>query len=53
MLLWSVRLGKHIGRGRPTGMLANYLGTELVDLLWGAEDIPVISDAALNGEVPI
>lgn len=52
-LLWSVRLGKHIGRGRPTGMLANYLGIELVDLLWGAEDIPVISDAALNGEVPI
>ena len=33
-LLWSVRLGKIIGRSRPTGSLAEFLGEPLVNSLW-------------------
>ena len=33
-LLWSLRLGKVLGAGRPTGMLADFVGAGLVDKLW-------------------
>jgi energy-coupling factor transporter ATP-binding protein EcfA2 len=33
-LVWTVRLGKTIGRGRPTGMLAEFIGPSNVDLFW-------------------
>jgi len=33
-LLWTVRLGKHIGRARPAGMLADYIGHEALSALW-------------------
>ena len=33
-LLWSVRLGKIIGKSRPTGMLEDYLGEEFVSNIW-------------------
>jgi ABC-type branched-subunit amino acid transport system ATPase component len=33
-LLWSVRLGKIIGRTRPTGSLEEFLGDPLVHSLW-------------------
>lgn len=33
-LLWSVRLGKIIGRTRPTGLLEEFLGEPLVSALW-------------------
>jgi energy-coupling factor transporter ATP-binding protein EcfA2 len=36
-LLWSVRLGKFIGRVRPTGTLAEYIGENNVALLWGQD----------------
>lgn len=35
-LLWSVRLGKVMGRGRPSGMLAAFIGEPVLDLLWGS-----------------
>jgi energy-coupling factor transporter ATP-binding protein EcfA2 len=35
-LLWSVRLGKVIGKGKPVGMLENFLGAELVEQVWGS-----------------
>lgn len=33
-LLWTVRVGRVLGRGRPTGMLADFLGSDLVDRVW-------------------
>ena len=33
-LLWTVRVGKLLGRGRPTGMLADFLGAELMSHIW-------------------
>lgn len=33
-LLWSVRLGKIIGKERPAGMLAEFLGEEFVNNIW-------------------
>ena len=33
-LSWQERVGKVIGNQRPTGELASFLGTELVDILW-------------------
>jgi predicted ATPase len=35
-LLWTVRLGKEIARGRPTGMLADFIGSDLINQIWGA-----------------
>ena len=34
-LLWSVRLGKFLGKQRPVGTLAEYIGEDNVTLLWG------------------
>lgn len=33
-LLWTVRLGKHIGKGRPTGMLERFIGCGVMSVLW-------------------
>lgn len=33
-LLWTVRLGKYIGKGKPTGMLASFIGADIVNVLW-------------------
>ena len=33
-LLWSVRLGKLIGKERPTGQLAEFIGAKTMQLLW-------------------
>jgi len=33
-LLWTVRLGKILGAGRPHGMLASFLGHDLLEALW-------------------
>ena len=33
-LLWSVRLGKIIGKSKPTGLLEEFLGEALVSYLW-------------------
>lgn len=33
-LNWSYRLGKIIGKQKPTGMLAEFIGEELVSMLW-------------------
>lgn len=32
---WTVRVGKCIGEKRPTGQLAEFLGEDLVNALWG------------------
>lgn len=34
-LLWTVRLGKFIGKGKPSGMLENFIGADIVRVLWG------------------
>ena len=34
-LLWTVRLGKYIGKGKPAGMLENFIGADIVRVLWG------------------
>jgi predicted ATPase len=33
---WSVRLGEILGRGRPTGMLKDFLGDPLLNYIWPA-----------------
>lgn len=33
-LLWTVRLGKYIGKGKPTGMLEEFIGDQVVTALW-------------------
>lgn len=33
-LVWTVRLGKFIGKSKPTGMLESFVGTEVVSALW-------------------
>lgn len=33
-LLWTVRLGKHLGKDRPTGMLAQFIGCDILDSVW-------------------
>jgi predicted ATPase len=35
-LPWAVRLGKVLGARRPTGMLAEFLGAEVMNALWPA-----------------
>lgn len=37
-LHWTVRVGKYLGKNKPTGMLRDFLGNELISFLW--EDIP-------------
>lgn len=32
---WQVRVGQVLGRGRPVGQLAEFLGEEVVDAIWG------------------
>jgi predicted ATPase len=44
-LLWSVRLGKFIGRARPVGMLADFIGADVLTLLWGPVSLPAPSPA--------
>lgn len=39
-LLWSVRLGKFIGRASPVGMLADFIGADVLTLLWGPDSRP-------------
>ena len=34
-LLWTVRLGKLIGKGKPVGMLEEFIGEGVVNALWG------------------
>ena len=36
-LLWSVRLGKFIGKERPTGQLAEFIGEKTMQLIWPIE----------------
>jgi hypothetical protein len=33
-LLWTVRLGKILGQGRPGGMLADFVGAEVISAVW-------------------
>lgn len=33
-LLWTVRLGKILGQGRPSGMLADFIGSEVISAVW-------------------
>lgn len=33
-LLWTVRLGKLLGQGRPTGNLAEFIGEEVMGAIW-------------------
>lgn len=33
-LLWTVRLGKILGHSRPSGMLANFVGDEVLSAVW-------------------
>lgn len=35
-LLWTVRLGKILGQGRPGGMLADFVGGEVISAIWPA-----------------
>jgi hypothetical protein len=32
---WTVRVARAIGRTRPAGQLANFLGVDVVTTLWG------------------
>lgn len=33
-LLWTVRLGKQLGKGKPTGMLADFIGNDIISVIW-------------------
>jgi predicted ATPase len=33
-VLWTVRLGKYMGKNKPTGMLAKFLGDDVINALW-------------------
>lgn len=35
-LLWTVRLGKILGQGRPSGNLADFIGNEVMSAVWPA-----------------
>ncbi len=37
-LLWTVRLGKYIGKGKPSGMLESFIGANIVSVLWSDSD---------------
>lgn len=49
-LLWTVRLGKVLGQSRPTGMLAQFLGDEVMEALWpmGALSSPALAKSAMR-----
>lgn len=32
---WRIRVGKVLGKGRPTGELLDFLGSDIVDYVWG------------------
>jgi len=34
---WTVRVGHRIGRERPTGQLADFLGPDVISALWGSK----------------
>ena len=36
-LPWTLRVGKRLGKGRPTGQLKEFLGDEVVNALWGPD----------------
>lgn len=36
-VLWTLRVAYVLGQGRPTGQIADFLGNEVVDALWGTE----------------
>ena len=38
---WAIRVGKCIGEKRPSGQLAEFLGDNLVDALWGKNSVEV------------
>ncbi len=42
---WTLRVGSAIGRRRPTGDLAEFLGDSLVDALWMSQDSSVSAGA--------
>lgn len=33
-LLWTVRLGKYLGKAKPLGMLAQFIGPDITDIVW-------------------
>ena len=33
-LLWTVRLGKYIGKGKPDGILEQFIGPQIISVLW-------------------
>jgi hypothetical protein len=39
-LLWTVRLGKVLGQGPPTGMLGDFVGSEVGAAVWPGEPPP-------------
>jgi len=49
-LLWSVRLGKFIGKEKPTGQLAEFIGEKTMQLLW-PEAPPAVADAETVAEI--
>jgi predicted ATPase len=42
---WTVRVANAVGRGRPKGQLADFLGIEVVDALWGLGSAPAVAHA--------
>lgn len=38
---WTIRVAQATGRKRPSGQLADFLGLEVIDALWGSEVVPV------------
>ena len=35
-VLWATRIGKLLGKKRPEGQLAKFLGNTVIDALWGS-----------------
>jgi hypothetical protein len=54
-LLWTVRLGKTLGKSRPTGQLAEFIGETNVQLIWrnGGPNPPLNTDAPPTDGTPV
>jgi predicted ATPase len=46
---WTIRVGKCIGSKRPDGQLYDFLGSSVVDVIWGSQSVEETS--SLNTEI--
>ena len=45
---WTIRVGKRLGSDRPSGQLSDFLGSSVVDAIWGPPPVEVLQENAVG-----